>query len=352
LTLVARPATIPPERMGVLVSKSGRVDVQFLSLRRTRFSLSIALLWCTLLSIALAQPPEPELASPVPEELPVPTVPEEIPGTIPLNVADEPLGADLTESDLQTMRPWGFGYNLRKDDTSWLVGGGDNFGMFSLESYPLLPPDKTWGVVSGVGIHWLGGPVRTDLPPRLLDFQIGLQRREWTSETFGYDVTARIGAFSDFEGSARQGIRYPGHAVGYYRWTPACDFVFGIEYLDRDDINLLPVAGLILTPRDDLRLELVFPRPRVEVRISPKSSIYLAGELGGGTWDIERPAQADDVVTYRDLRLLFGFSSCEEDGGESGFEIGYVFDRDLTYRSGNGDFAPGSTILIRLTERY
>lgn len=314
--------------------------------------MQIAFCWCAMLSSALGQAPELEAIPPATAELAAPIVPAEIPGATPLDAVDEPVGAELTENDLQTMRPWVFGYNVRKDDTSWLVGGDDDFGMFSLESYPSLPQDETWGVVSGLGIHWLGGPIRTDLPPRLFDFQIGLQRREWISATFGYDVSARIGAFSDFEGSAREGIRYPGHAVGFYRWTPACDFVFGIDYLSRDDIKLLPVAGLILTPRDDLRLELVFPRPRVEVRISPKSSIYLAGELGGGTWDIERPTLPDDVVTYRDLRLLFGFSNCDENGGESGLEIGYVFDRDLTYRSGNGDFAPGSTILFRLTERY
>jgi hypothetical protein len=314
--------------------------------------LTSALLWCALLSVALGQTLEPEEVSPTPAELIAPTVPEEIPGTIPLNVADEPLGTELTENDLQAMRPWIFGYNVLESNTSWLVGGGDNFGMFSLESLPMLPQDKTWGVVTGVGIHWLGGQVRTDLPPRLFDFQIGLHRREWTSDTFGYDVAARVGVFSDFEGSARQGIRYPGHAVGYYRWTPACDFVFGIDYLSRDDIKLLPVAGLILTPRDDLRLELVFPRPRVEVRISELSSIYLAGELGGGTWDIERPTLPDDVVTYRDLRLLFGISSRQEDGGEEGLEIGYVFDRNLSYRSSIGDFSPGSTILLRATKRY
>lgn len=336
-------------RLGVEI---GRAEVQFLLSRKFRLIVRIALVWCVMLQFALGQTPEPALAAPMLDELPAPTSLEEIPGAIPLNATDELLGAELTENDLQSMRPWVFGYNVRKDDTSWLVGGGDDFGMFSLESYPSLPQEKTWGVVSGIGIHWLGGPIRTDMPPRLFDFQIGLQRREWTSETFGYDVSARIGAFSDFEGSARDGIRYPGHAVGFYRWTPACDFVFGIEVLDRDDVNLLPVAGLILTPRDDLRLELVFPRPRVEVRISPQSSIYVAGELGGGTWDIERPTLPDDVVTYRDLRLLFGISTCQEDGGESGFEIGYVFDRDLSYRSGNGDFSPGSTILLRLTQRY
>lgn len=245
-----------------------------------------------------------------------------------------------------------FGYNLRQSNTSWLVGDGDDFGMFSLESLPSLSPGKGWGIVSGVGFHFLGGPIQTDMPPRLFDFQIGLQGRKWISDTFGYDVAARVGAFSDFEGSAREGVRFPGHAVGYYRWQPAMDLVFGIEVLDRDDISLLPVAGVILTPRDDLRLELVFPRPRLEVRLNPTHSIYLAGELGGGTWAVERIDDTDDVATYRDLRLLLGLSSRDEEGTYSNLEIGYVFERDLSYRSGTADFRPDDTLLIRVTNTY
>lgn len=244
-----------------------------------------------------------------------------------------------------------FGYNLRQSGTTWLVGDGDDFGWFSLEAFPTLTRGANSGFVGSIGFHFLGGPIQTDMPPRLFDFQLGYQRRGRTSETFGYDVAARVGAFSDFEGSARQGIRFPAHAVGYYRWAPRLDLVFGLDYLDRDDIGLLPVAGLIFTPRDDLRLELVFPRPRVELRTSETNSIYLGGELGGGTWAIERAAGFDDVATYRDLRLLFGFATRDEKGSASALEIGYVFARDLSYRSGDA-FAPDDTLLIRSTRIY
>lgn len=272
---------------------------------------------------------------------------------LPTDATGKPLSSELTEADLASLENnFPFGYNLRQDDNTWLVAGGNHFGMFSMQNYPSLPQGRTWGVVSGIGIHWLNGPIQTDMPPRLFDFQIGLQKRKWLSETFGYDIAARVGIFSDFEGSAREGLRYPGHAVGYYRWLPGCDFAFGIEYLGRDDVKLLPVAGVILTPRSDLRLELVFPRPCVEVRISPKQSIYLAGELGGGTWAIERVPDSDDVATYHDLRLVFGISGRDEDGDEQAIEFGYLFDRRLSYRSGVGDMPLGDAFMIRATKRY
>jgi hypothetical protein len=271
-------------------------------------------------------------------------------------LVEPPPGTELLTEDvltrLQPLVP--FGYNVRRSKSDWIPGGGDHFGMFTMESLPSLPQGNTWGLVSGMGFHFLGGPVRTDMPPRLFDFQIGAQVRRPYSDDFRYDVKFCVGAFSDFEGSARQGIRYPGHAVGYYRWLPGCELAFGIDYLDRDDIMMLPVVGLILTPRDDLRLELVFPRPSIEWRISPKSSVYVMGELGGGIWAIERvPAAVDDVATYRDLKLLFGFSSRDDDDGSvGGIEIGYVFGRELSYRSGIGNYSLGDAILIRSTTRY
>jgi hypothetical protein len=297
---------------------------------------------------------DPELGG-----LPVlPAVPADVTGNAVAATVEDLQGTEALGTAPLVMEPCvtcvaaPFGYNLRSSNTSWLLGGGNQFGMFSLESLPTLKPGEQTGLVAGIGIHWLSGPVQTDLPPRLFDFQIGLQRRKWLTDSLGYDIVARIGAFSDFEGSAREGIRFPSHGVGFVRLSPTVDFVLGVDYLSRDDVKLLPVAGLILKPRDDLRLDLVFPRPCIEWQFSPDSSLYLAGELGGGTWAIERTPDANDVVTYRDYRLLLGVSSRKDDGHQSALEFGYVFGRHLSYRSGQGDYSPIDTLVIQLTQRY
>ena len=46
---------------------------------------------------------------------------------------------------------------------------------------------------------------------------------------------------------------------------------------------------------DDLLLECVFPRPRAMLRVSESKAMYAAGELGGGTWAIERIDHRGDV---------------------------------------------------------
>src|SRR5690606_24615662 len=117
------------------------------------------------------------------------------------------------------------------------------FGIVSLENLATLSVGDPSGMVAGFGVHFLDGPVRTEMPPRLFDFSIGYQRREWLRPNFGWDFLFRVGAFSDFEGSAKDGVRFPGHVVTFLQASPSLTWLLGIDYLDRDDISLLPVVG-------------------------------------------------------------------------------------------------------------
>jgi hypothetical protein len=189
------------------------------------------------------------------------------------------------------------------------------------------------------------------MPPRVFDFGVGYQRRKRFGE-FGYDIAASVMASSDFEGSSRDGIRFPGHAVGFLRTGPATDLVFGVDFLDRGDIRLLPVAGLIALPHPDLRLEMVFPRPRLVWRLTDKNRLSVSGELGGGSWAVERDSLVDDLATYRDFRLSVGLEQVEDDGKWSAFEVAYLFNRKLEYSSGNGDYYPNDTVMIRVVHAH
>jgi hypothetical protein len=244
------------------------------------------------------------------------------------------------------------GYDTLGGATTWLPGDGDRFGWFSLESLAVLQSESS-GLVAGWGFHFLDGPLTVEMPPRLFDFTIGYQRREWIRPDFGWDFVFRVGAFSDFEGSARKGVRFPGHLVALFRDGETTTWALGVDYLDRDDVSLLPVLGVVWTPNEAFRVDALFPRPRAAVRIMDTPSwIYLGGELGGGTWAIEREESWDDNVTYSDLRLVLGVETLDEKGRRSGLELGYVFDRRLSYRSTLGDYSPDDGLMIRLTSRY
>lgn len=244
------------------------------------------------------------------------------------------------------------GYRYEVSSTEWIIGSGDQFGMFSFnwDHYQGAGVEQGFGL--GFQFHLVSGPIQTDMPARLYDFSVSYQRREQLG-VFSYDVAGSVMASSDFEGNSRDGIRFPGHAVGFLSLGPNTDLVFGIDYLDRGDIKLLPVGGLIMVPHPDVRLEVVFPRPRAVFRLTGKHQLYVSGELGGSSWAIERAVtMVDDLATYRDLRLCIGLQEIDDDNDRTAIEIGYLFDRRLEYSSGSGNFFPGDTAMIRFVRTF
>ena len=263
------------------------------------------------------------------------------------------LESELIEHKKQTTGPafgdW-LGYNSTESDWTWLAARND-LGMFSMQSYPSISIGDSTSFETGWGVHFLNGPNVTDMPPRLFDLEMALRTRRLLSDHMMVDLKLGTGVFTDFEGSSRKGVRFPSHAVGYYEHHHWLISVLGVDVLDRDDISLLPVFGAIWRGNQDLICELVFPRPKIQYRISETRSFYIAGELGGGTWAVERVGGVDDVATYRDIRITCGVMKWG-DRDETVFEIGYAMDRALEYRSVRGDYDPDGALILRLRSHW
>ena len=122
-------------------------------------------------------------------------------------------------------------------------------------------------------------------------------------------------------------------------------------YLDRFDIQVLPSGGWIYTPSQDWRFEVIFPRPKLAMRLSQTATYarwaYMAGEFGGDKFAVERANNSQDQLVYRDLRLMFGFEQKYVNGRSLFLELGYVFDRKIEFESKRGEFQPGTTGMFR-----
>ena len=149
------------------------------------------------------------------------------------------------------------------------------------------------------------------MPSQLWDFTAHFGRRNRLDSYWSYDIAVNPGGSATLT-AAREGLRFPGHGVLYY--TPSDEFqmLVGIDYLDRDDIAWLPVVGAVFKPHPDFRVDAVFPRPRVASRFDDERWMYLAAEMDGGTWAIQRADWTNDVATYRDFRLCLGLQQGEE----------------------------------------
>jgi hypothetical protein len=242
--------------------------------------------------------------------------------------------------------------------TGTLVGdrAANDFLATELELYatlgiPCPTRESPLLITPGYQVRFFDGPMTTDFPSQVHDAYLEFRWLRELNEKWGTSLAISPGVHSDFQGWHDDALRIGGHAVATYNWSSAASVVLGVAYLDRDDVSLLPAAGVIWQPNDDERYELLFPRPKVARRIEYGPSheywIYLAGEFGGGSWLIERAAGGQDILTTRDFRAILGCEKKIDGGGGCRVELAWVFGRAVEYRSGIGDFDPNSAAMVR-----
>lgn len=246
--------------------------------------------------------------------------------------------------------------HYREDEgyTSYMPGDGDQFGWLTFGSNTWQDSGANSGIEMNFNLHLLSGPEVVALPPRLYDFEIGYQAKDSLSEYFSYDYGLSVGIYSDFEDSARDGVRFPAHLVGMYHPSQELDWVFGVEYLDRDDIKILPVIGVVWhdSAYPGLRVEAVFPRPRIDLQLQNNLRLYWTARLGGGSWDIEMPDDSNDVFTYRDYQILMGLETLSANKELNAWEFGFVFSRHLQFRNRPDEVNLDEAFVLRHVTRY
>ncbi len=199
------------------------------------------------------------------------------------------------------------GYRHESSATEWILGDGDQFGMFSfIFGTAFHRRGIANGFATGFQWHLFAGPAHVDVPPRVYDFLLA----------------------SNLE------------------------LVFGVDYIDREDVRILPVGGLILRPTDTIRLQLVFPRPRIDLALNQTHRLYVSGELGGGEWAIRRDISlVNDLFTYSDLRIAIGLEGTEATD-VSGFEIAWIFNRQIEFLVGPGNAGLDDTVMLRFVRSH
>lgn len=255
--------------------------------------------------------------------------------------------------DCETFVPM-LAHKSAKASVTWLPGSDDNLGIFTLYLVETvdLPRLEGFTITPRFGVHYLDGPVRTDLPARVYDTSVSFRWFNKVNEKWSYELEVAPGVYSDFKSVTSDSVRITGKGLAYYVHSRAKQFVMGVVYLDREDILMLPAAGMIMWFSEGSRLELIFPKPKFTYRIEKDENLerwaYVAGEFGGGSWAIRRsPGGRDDIVTYSDLRLIGGLETKHTNGKISQLEVGFVFNRSLEYQSDIGNYNPSPTAMLR-----
>jgi hypothetical protein len=237
---------------------------------------------------------------------------------------------------------------------TWNSGNGDGLGIttFDLRQTLVFPRVSGLMFTPGIASHSLNGPLTTDLPPAVYDMWAEVRWLKKLNDRWMLDLVVTPSYFSDFENKSADAFRLPSRAIALWSTTPELQLAFGVINFDREDVSWLPAAGLIWTPNDAYKLELLFPRPRVLRKLSETDRetrwIYAGGEFGGGSWAIRREDRSDDIVTYSVLRFLIGYEAKRTAGFSPRVEIGYLFNRRIEYVSGVGDYDPDSAFMLRV----
>lgn len=240
-------------------------------------------------------------------------------------------------------------------------------GMFG---FPFPRRETPLLISPGFAVHYLNGPVSPDLPARVFDSYVQFQHMRKLSPRWGMQLAVTPGVYSDFMQSTDEAFRMSGHFGAMWNCTDRFDIVLGVAYLPYQTLRVLPFAGFVWRPTDDWKIQITVPKPVIAKRVywfspytvgmcgdvrysSPITDwVYIAGELGGGSWAIRRVSGVDDVVTYRDLRLIFGFERENLTGLDYHAEIAYVFCRKYLFDTDTPDVRPGDSLMLRIGTKF
>lgn len=207
-------------------------------------------------------------------------------------------------------------------------------------------------LVLGAGTTMVSAPAAINVPSELYNFTAEVRCLIPLKETWAVELGAGGGLFSDLSGSVGDGFRVTGRAIFIKEASPRLKYSFGVLYLGRKNLLAMPVAGLIYTPSDDYKVELLIPRPRVMRRIAMNGTrehwMYFGAEIfGGNTWAIEHSNGSQDTFIYKDNRIIVGYEA-KVPGGLSGrLEAGYVMMRHVSFSNDPATLDPGGTVMLR-----
>jgi hypothetical protein len=245
------------------------------------------------------------------------------------------------------------------------AGGTRGLGMNDIHlqlifAAPCPRRDTPLVITPGIAVHYLEPPAGVPLPPRLAEYYMQCRWMAQVNPKLGLDLAVTPGMFSDFKSdNDDQAFRLTGHAAGAWTCNDSLKLVLGAAYLDRPDIDVIPVGGLVWTPSEDWKFDLVFPHPRISRRLlscqadimsnakPTEDWLYLAGEFLGDAWAIERPGGNNELVVLSDYRLVLGVERKVVGGLSSRVEVGYVFGRRIRFTGATPDFDPTDTVMVR-----
>lgn len=186
----------------------------------------------------------------------------------------------------------------------------EGFGVSDVEAksqlvIPVFVKGSPLRLAMGFADTFMQTPVGFDVSNQLIGLQAELRWLIPLREKLAVDLGLGGGEFADLNSLGSRGFRVTGRAIVVKTVSDRLKWSAGFLYLGRQNLKAMPIVGLIYTPEDDVRIELMIPRSRIARRISWVGTrehwMYFGMELfGGNSWAIEQAGGVQDVVIYKD----------------------------------------------------
>ncbi len=241
-------------------------------------------------------------------------------------------------------------------------------GMASVDlsvSLPLLfirtPPPI---VKVGVNYTSLQTPQSFGIPEGLFEYSLGVASVRKLNDKWNVRSVLGIELATDNENRSSDAWRFRGGVFATYSKNENLSWTFGAIAMGRQDLPVIPVIGAVWQPNSSVRVDLVYPQPRISRLLFDDGQrqqwLYLGGGTNGSTWGYQQFNTIDDQLTYSDLRVVLGLES--RPAGFSGkpfvrgktmqLELGYVFSRQLEFEQETRQESLGDALTLSLSTKF
>lgn len=167
----------------------------------------------------------------------------------------------------------------------------------------------------------------------------------------GYQISFNPSINSDLQSElASESINLDASAVALFQFSPMWTGVLGVDFYDRVNNLIVPHVGVIYKPDNLWEFRLLIPQGRVSRYIGDfwwgSHWLYLAWEFHVDSFQVNTPGDRRNQMQYEDYRLTFGMRS-DHRGFTKYIEAGYVFGRNVDFRSTLSDFNVSDGFIVR-----
>lgn len=246
----------------------------------------------------------------------------------------------------------------RSLSATWLPkNGADGFGTTDVPIATTFAP--IWFddlpallVTPGFGFHFWQAPDALELPSTVFDSSIEVTWRTPVTDRWGFAFGITPGVYGDYQQFNSRAFQLTGWGLVNVDVTKTVTLLAGAAVVRQLDMRVLPVGGLLWTPSERARLELLVPRSRFAWKMKDFAAggaawSYVACQFDGGTWAIALPDESTAVVTVSDLRAILGVEWFRSRTVAGVAEVGYVFARTIS-ANGNPEFNPNDAVMLQL----